>query len=407
MRRKLAGILVLGVLLIVPMAASSCAPRPTTHDADKPKPTAEWPMRGHDARHTGRAPSLGPKTARVLWTCPTGKKRPWWSPDSSPVIGRDGTVYVGSCDGHLSAISPSGTVLWSFPTTRAAGSPSIGPDGTIYVGTSAESWSHLWPFSYVPSYGKLFAVRPDGTKKWEATATGTPYLSPPTVGADGTVYVVAQNGRSRTWVYAFNPDGTTRWRVKTAPNRGAPPALGADGTVYVGTAKDLIALTKDGAEKWTLEGDYWGDVAVGDDGTVYVNGDHSLRAVSPTGTKVWEHRIDVYKGGFVSQPVIGPDGTIYVGNDSKALYAVNPDGTEKWRFATGERVVAAPAIGADGTIYVCCLDGRVYAIGPDGHSIWQLNLESTLTASPALGKNGVLYFSRRYSELLAVGPIGE
>jgi outer membrane protein assembly factor BamB len=51
-----------------------------------------------------------------------------------------------------------------------------------------------------------------------------------------------------------------------------------------------------------------------------------------------------------SSPSIGVDGTIYIGiND--ALYALNPDGSEKWAFETGLTVTSSPAIAADGTIY--------------------------------------------------------
>jgi outer membrane protein assembly factor BamB len=34
------------------------------------------------------------------------------------------------------------------------------------------------------------------------------------------------------------------------------------------------------------------------------------------------------------------------------LYALNPDGSQKWSFTTGHDVDSSPAIGTDGTIYV-------------------------------------------------------
>ncbi|MGB3478299.1 MAG: Ig-like domain-containing protein, partial [bacterium] len=57
-----------------------------------------------------------------------------------------------------------------------------------------------------------------------------------------------------------------------------------------------------------------------------------------------------------SSPAIGTDGTIYIGSDDNALYAINPDGTTKWRYSTGNYVFSSPAIGADGTIYVGSYD---------------------------------------------------
>jgi len=57
--------------------------------------------------------------------------------DSSPAIGPDGTVYVGSSDNKLYAINgKTGVKLWEFETGGAVfSSPAIGSDGTVYVGS--------------------------------------------------------------------------------------------------------------------------------------------------------------------------------------------------------------------------------------------------------------------------------
>jgi outer membrane protein assembly factor BamB len=56
---------------------------------------------------------------------------------SSPAIGSDGTVYVGSHDNKLYAINgKSGVKLWEFETGDSVySSPAIGSDGTVYVGS--------------------------------------------------------------------------------------------------------------------------------------------------------------------------------------------------------------------------------------------------------------------------------
>ena len=56
---------------------------------------------------------------------------------SSPTIGSDGTVYVGSSDNKLYAINgKSGVKLWGFETGfTMPSSPAIGSDGTVYVGS--------------------------------------------------------------------------------------------------------------------------------------------------------------------------------------------------------------------------------------------------------------------------------
>ena len=67
-----------------------------------------------------------------LWEFETGG--PVWS---SPAIGPDGTVYVGSWDKKLYAINgKSGVKLWEFETGGGVeSSPAIGSDGTVYVGS--------------------------------------------------------------------------------------------------------------------------------------------------------------------------------------------------------------------------------------------------------------------------------
>ena len=56
---------------------------------------------------------------------------------SSPAIGSDRTVYVGSEDKKLHAINgKTGAKLWEFETGAAVySSPAIGSDGTLYVGS--------------------------------------------------------------------------------------------------------------------------------------------------------------------------------------------------------------------------------------------------------------------------------
>jgi outer membrane protein assembly factor BamB len=64
-----------------------------------------------------------------------------------------------------------------------------------------------------------------------------------------------------------------------------------------------------------------------------------------------------------SAPAIGADGTIYAASDDYSLYAIRPNGTKRWTFATGSDIHSALAIGADGTVYVGSGDNNLYAVG--------------------------------------------
>ena len=56
---------------------------------------------------------------------------------SSPAIGPDGTVYVGSMDNKVYALNgQTGVKQWEFETGgRVDSCPAIGSGGTIYIGS--------------------------------------------------------------------------------------------------------------------------------------------------------------------------------------------------------------------------------------------------------------------------------
>jgi outer membrane protein assembly factor BamB len=96
-----------------------------------------------------------------------------------------------------------------------------------------------------------------------------------------------------------------------------------------------------------------------------------------------------------SSAAIGADGTIYVGSGDDNLYAVNPDGTPKWKFATGAGVTS-PAIGADGTIYIGSADGNLYAVTDGGQGTvtkkWVFPAGGG-SYSPTIGADETIYVS--------------
>jgi outer membrane protein assembly factor BamB len=69
-----------------------------------------------------------------------------------------------------------------------------------------------------------------------------------------------------------------------------------------------------------------------------------------------------------NSPAIGDDGTIYVGTEI-ALYAINSDGTIKWK-TDYENVTSSPAIAKDGTIYFTTLYGGICAFNANKTMVW-------------------------------------
>jgi hypothetical protein len=94
--------------------------------------------------------------------------------------------------------------------------------------------------------------------------------------------------------------------------------------------------------------------------------------------------------GTTSGISIGVDGTIYY-MCFKHLIALNPDGTEKWRFECGYNPDPTPLIGADNTIYLPSSEGYFYAIHPDGTLKWKCSVGQKMPGSANIGLDGTLY----------------
>ena len=300
----------------------------------------EWWMFRHDMQHTGCSPFEGSNTPTKRWEFQTGS-----GVDSSPAIGSDWMIYVGSYDGKLYAMNPDGSKKWEFQTWGPAhSSPAIGYDGTIYVGSQD---------------GKLYAINPNGSKKWEFQ-TGSVVRSSPAIGCDRTIYVGSYDGK----LYAIDPNGSKKWEFQAGGGVDSSPAIGSDRTAYVGSSDGrLYAIAPDGSKKWEFQtgGGVDSSPAIGSDGTIYVGSqDGKLYAIDPDGSKKWEFQTG---SGVDSSPAIGSDGTIYVGSWDSKLYAIEPNGSKKWEFQTGGGVDSSPAIGSGGTVYVGSQDGKLYAIG--------------------------------------------
>ena len=143
--------------------------------------------------------------------------------------------------------------------------------------------------------------------------------------------------------------------------------------------------------------------AIGADGTIYVgNRSRELLAVAPDGTIRWSFTTG---GDIDSSPALGADGRIYVGSDDDKLYALEADtGSFVWAYETGDDIDSSPVIGADGTIYVGSDDHRVYAIAPSGSLRWSYWTGNDVDSSPALGPDGTVYIGSDDDHLYALRP---
>jgi outer membrane protein assembly factor BamB len=374
-----------------------------------------WPMFGHDVRHTGRSPyDTSTNKGRLKWKIRTNPIK------DSPVIDKDGTVYVGA-DEWFHAVNPDGTVKWIFETSWwIKSAAAIAEDGTIYVGDGD---------------GYLYAIYPDGREKWRIKIGGW-VVGDPAIGDNGVVYVGASNGDGD--FCAVYPNGTLKWCLDLG-RATFSPVIGNNGTIFVGTYDGyLFAVSPEGEIEWKIKvhGPVREEVAVGDDGTIYFGtslwpGDNYFYAVYPNnGTVKWRYHIYPGGGSYIMGLAIAEDGTLYFSTGEGLFYALDKNGVLKWKVEIsffGWETFAFPAIGKDGTIYMAGKSkafskqhGYLYAISPTGEVKWRVRLESDevydvcCPAAPVIGEDGTVYIGAwfvseapSWGYLYAFGPVDD
>lgn len=360
---------------------------------------------------------------RTIWHVDVGEAIYY----SAPAIGADGTIYVATgilihtSTGSVHAINPDGTERWSAPldnhwgspdgTIRAennGSSPAIGPDGSVYV---VDHRNVIYAFD--PATGE----RRWTNREYESDNTWAVGQKTPAIGPDGTLYICVD------WLLlALDPDdGHEIWQQTLRGNNwcGTSAVVDADGIIYVASNDYFYAFEPDGTPHWPqpyiaplIAEKSYSSPSIGADGTIYfgsevADGRGFLYALNPDGTLKWRYEVPGRRAVRAS-PAIGSDGTIYV--TTKAYYsaegaepawciALDPNGTVKWTFEippTSPTIAAdsytSPAIGADGSIYFAAENGFIYALDRDGNELWTENFRSTINwSSPMIMNDGTLY----------------
>ena len=360
---------------------------------------APWPMRGGCPKRAGVSTGTGPQNATLRWSVPLA------AGESSPAIGADGLIWVGTSDADVVVLSGDGKVqnalrtggaITSSPVRSATGLAVIGStDGALY-GVDRFGSADAGADGGDDDAGDA-GVRPARAVFKLAIA---PIASSPAIGGDGTIYVTTTAGK----LVAVAADGSVaKWAVTTNDTLGSSPATALDGTVYVGSSDHkLYAFTRDGDAKWTFEtgAAIIGSPAVGGDDTIYVgSSDGKLYAIGPDGKLRWAYAT----GGPISGTPCVRGGFVYVGSDDKKLHAVDSQtGKIRWAYAT-LGPVATPVVGADATVYVGSADGNLYALTPMGLLYFAVNAKGSIRSAPALDANGVLYVTTDKA-IVAIGP---
>jgi outer membrane protein assembly factor BamB len=311
--------------------------------------------------------------------------------DCCPAIAPDGTIYLGTWDARLLSLTKGGALKWIFRAgLEIKSSPAVGTDGRIFFGSRDRNF---------------YCLNPDGTKSWEFL-TGGWVDSSPALGTNGTIYF----GSWDKTFYALKTDGSLAWKYKTDGQIVSSPAIGLDGTVYFGSHdKKFYSFEPAGRKKWEYStgSQIISSPAVNKDQCVYFSSvDGYFYALNLDGTLRWRLRT----GGISeSSPVIGPDGVIYVGVNT-SLWAIMPDGKQKWDRYFADWVESSPVFFANRTLCCVARGGELIGMKEDKGFSWRAILGGFAYGSPAVASDGTLYAagaSKNFSAITGGVPLGQ
>ncbi|HVP01558.1 MAG TPA: PQQ-binding-like beta-propeller repeat protein [Solirubrobacteraceae bacterium] len=353
-------------------------------------PGSPWPKFRADLAQTGRA-AFTPRLAGRPWSFHTGK-----GIFSSPVIGADGTVYIGSADDVFYALTKAGRVRWKRRTGEIIDSAALLDDrGRVYVPSAdghlyaldARTGRSAWTFAADP---------PTTTGAFINWFEGNVAMD-----ASGTLY--APNDNRRT--YAIDRDtGRPRWAFPTNDQTWSSPAYdAAQNRMAFGSNFFLLGVPSvfsvdaaTGQAAWSAATDgatVASPLVTGRGLTIVGSFDGFLRAYdSASGAVRWSFAT---RDHIYASPAELPDGTIVQPSADGSIYGLDPaTGRLRWQYDTLAPIRSSPAVDALGRIYVGTGDGRLLVLNPNGRLRWSIRLAApprgTLNSSPALGHDAIV-----------------
>jgi hypothetical protein len=385
---------------------------PVQAEAPSGLANSPWPMYQNGLAHMGQSTYDGIAfQPLVLWKYPL----PQFAGETGGMsMGSNGWLYIAATN-RLHAFDPfARKIAWTFEYA----------DNNRSVPTVIQDGSLLWGF------GDTFAVvSSTGTLSWGATnlSSNFAFATNPVIDSNSNLYFTHDG------MWSFALDGTPRWVYGYTWYAHSSPAIGSDGTIYGSGDGGLYAFNPSGTVKWfisTLVNTYDSSPAIAPDGTIYVptyNG--RLSAYEPDASFKWEFRTDEsavhWDITLNTGLAIGPDGTLYFSVfdgagpiDNINVYAVNPDGSLKWKYPipnrqvgsyTGNPNVLAPiVVDKMNRVFVCAHNSSCYALSSNGTRLWEYFFPPVgdtpvwVDTAPLIAADGRMYILDSQSILYAL-----
>ena len=303
-------------------------------------------------------------------------------------------------------VSPTPTPI---PVITPTTTPTIAPVVTPTITVSVTPVTTPVPVptltaTVFPTPTPKATVVPTATPVTKPTATVTATPTPKTVTIPWQMFHYNSQHRGQSHVNGPQTNNPKWTYTQSDITEGTVPnsiSIDSSGTLYVTAANKLLAIDSDGNLLWNKEVGGIGATAVSsDESTIYAVGGKVLYAFSSSGEKqLWsftEPTDNIY-----GEPTVGSDGTIYIGSWDTYVYAVNTDGSLKWKYQTDGSIapLASPTLSNDGnTIYVGSGDrnkdegGTLYALNANGNLLWKVeNLDGARVSGAVVGTDGTIY----------------
>lgn len=321
---------------------------------------------------------------------------------------------------------------------KGGSSPAVSPDGsTVYMMRSLAGSDLAALYAFNAADGQVnwtldLSAAMSGTSP---TAQAKDVFSSPSVGADGTIYMVVRDLQSTSkergvYVIAVNPNGSLKWARKGGASGtnlyAITPAIDAAGNIIVATrGKEVWKLTPSG-ELTAYATDDLGVTAgmtVSKSGIVYgaANGANGFFALDVnSGTPLWKYNTDfggaadAFTGALRSaQAAIDADGTAYFVTDAGAggqVIAFTPTGSVKWIHNTAGAIPdGGVVIAEDGTLYTnggMAQSEGLIALNGDGSLKWTFATKGAVQTSPVIDNRGYIHIIDAGANYYVVKPDG-
>ncbi|WP_420632293.1 PQQ-binding-like beta-propeller repeat protein [Candidatus Leptofilum sp.] len=275
--------------------------------------------------------------------------------------------------------------------------------GPGVVAIEADTQDELW--SYRPENAALFFYAPPSVENGRAIlgdfGAAQGLFSPQTI---VSIYGIDVSGNAAQSIWTRND---------LAADRIVAGPLQIDGVAYVATSDNLLLAleSETGEELWRFEAEFsiWAQ-PVYHDGTLFIASlDRNVYAIdAAAGNEKWSTQLS---GAMSAKPVLNvEENLIYAASYDRAVHALDMNsGEEVWRVEATDWIWSAPAL-ADGTLYFGDSSGNVFAVNAAGGNVlWEtgvhamntvagaaqnppLEIKGAIQASPVV-KDGVVYFA--------------